>query len=108
MDRRRPPRDRQSAPLPNIVAYDDFAREAAASKIQHIVKSPDRQRRRATLPPAGTNAAAPSAAAERRARMIVGVRVRPLSTKEAKRGSHSCLTTAEGTQMFAHDPDDKM
>ena len=40
--------------------------------------------------------------------MIVGVRIRPLSGKESKRGSHSCLATREGNQIFATDPDDKM
>jgi kinesin family protein 18/19 len=41
-------------------------------------------------------------------RMMVGVRVRPLSKSERAKGSHSCLTVAEGTQVFAKDPDDKM
>jgi len=41
-------------------------------------------------------------------RMMVGVRVRPLSSGERAKGSHSCLAVEQGTQVFAKDPDEKM
>eukprot|EP00965_Chrysotila_dentata_P242624 6204967-Pleurochrysis_carterae.AAC.2 len=41
-------------------------------------------------------------------RMMVGVRVRPLASKEAKKGSESVIEVVDGSKVFARDPDDKM
>ena len=38
----------------------------------------------------------------------IGVRIRPLSSKETKRGSNSCISTTEGKHVFVSDPDEKM
>ena len=108
-----PPR-RESAP-PAVAIGDEFAtrQDAAAKVLQKAAKSPEaKDRRRRTLPPSGTGGfperPSNSAGASRSVRMTVGVRVRPMSSKELKRGSHSCLVTKEGKHVFAHDPDDKM
>jgi hypothetical protein len=116
----RPLRDRLSAPpAPIAVAVDDQSRQdAAARTLQAAAKSPVAKARRRTLPPGSTapsdfpKAAPPASSASgggsRSTKMTVGVRVRPLSARETKRGSHSCLTLSEGKHVFAHDPDDKM
>ena len=39
--------------------------------------------------------------------MIVGVRVRPLSSKESRKGAGNCLNVKDGTKAFCYDPDDK-
>ena len=61
-------------------------------------------------PPKRPPALPPTAASTERekTRMVVGVRVRPLSTAEQAKGAHSCLTVEQGTQVFAKDPDEKM
>ena len=110
-----PRRTRQSAP-PIPVGFDEFAeRDAAAKVLQKAAKSPDR-RRRQTLPPnaggggggGGGGGSGGGGSGGGRGRMVVGVRLRPLSSKENKRGSHACLAVKEGGQVFATDPDDKM
>ena len=40
--------------------------------------------------------------------MTVGVRVRPLSSREAKKSAKDVLTVTDGSKVFAADPDDKM
>ena len=41
-------------------------------------------------------------------RMTVGVRVRPLSSGEVRKGSKGVLTVTDGSKVFCSDPDDKM
>eukprot|EP00312_Isochrysidales_sp_CCMP1244_P042941 CAMPEP_0202764932 /NCGR_PEP_ID=MMETSP1388-20130828/27125_1 /ASSEMBLY_ACC=CAM_ASM_000864 /TAXON_ID=37098 /ORGANISM="Isochrysis sp, Strain CCMP1244" /LENGTH=404 /DNA_ID=CAMNT_0049433451 /DNA_START=1 /DNA_END=1211 /DNA_ORIENTATION=- len=41
-------------------------------------------------------------------RLMVGVRVRPLSAAESARGAVDCLSVTEGNKVFARDPDEKM
>ena len=105
-------KDRQSAPpAPLHHVSEDLERQhAAATLLQKAAKSPDaRARRRQTLgsAPPSSNAAG-GGARDRSMRMTVGVRIRPLSGKEAKRGSHDCLQAKEGKHVFASDPDEKM
>jgi len=40
--------------------------------------------------------------------MVIGVRVRPMSAKELKRGSTDVLEVKDASKVFAYDPDDKM
>ena len=40
--------------------------------------------------------------------MTVGVRVRPLSSRETKKAAKSVLTVTDGSKIFAADPDEKM
>ena len=108
------PARRESAPPAPVLTEDAATRQEAAAKVlQKAAKSPEAKdrRRRQTLPPNATafpERPSGSAGGARSVRMTVGVRVRPLSSKELKRGSHSCLVTKEGKHVFAHDPDDKM
>ena len=119
------PRHRQSAPpVPQGVTYAEYQAEQAehqsASSIQRAVraKSPERRRNRSLAP----NASLPMAGGRdvsggpgnvtandsRHGRMTVGVRVRPLASKEEAKGAHSCLEVKDNKAVFAYDPDEKM
>ena len=113
----RNPRCRQSAPpVPSGMALEDYRAQDAASHIQKAVraKSPERGavRRKQSLPASSSSSmvggGAKAGGEPKRIRMTVGVRVRPLSSKEEQKGSTACLTVEEGKHVFAYDPDDKM
>lgn len=106
-------KERQSAP-PAPLHYpalpdDDMERQhAAASVLQKHAKSPDAKARRRTLPASNTPSAAGGRGGGAAVKMTIGVRIRPLSSKETKRGSNSCISTTEGKHVFVSDPDEKM
>ena len=89
--------------------FNDFVKQDAAAKIANAerAKMPDKKKVKQMVGP-GKLAPLIDTGGGRKARMVVGVRVRPLSAKEARKGSHDCLEVKQGQEVYAYDPDDKM
>ena len=89
--------------------FNDFVKQDAAAKIANAerAKMPDKKKVKQMVGP-GKLAPMIDTGGGRKARMVVAVRARPLSAKEARKGQHDCLEIKEGREVFAYDPDDKM
>ena len=89
--------------------FDDFVQQDMSAKIaaREAANRPDAKKVKQMVGP-GKLAPMIDTGGGRKARMVVGVRVRPLSAKEARKGNHDALEVTAGQNVFAHDPDDKM
>ena len=91
------------------MSFDDFVKQDAATKMGEAekAKKPDAKKVKQMV---GPNKLAPmvDTGGGRMARMVVAVRARPLSRKEASKGASDCLIIENGGEVFANDPDDKM
>ena len=91
------------------MAFEDFVKQDRAAQVaaaEHA-KRPDAKKVRQMVGP-GKLAPMIDTGGGRKARMVVGVRVRPLFPKEARKGSTDVLEVKHGQEVYAYDPDDKM
>ena len=91
------------------MSFDDFVKQDQAAKnaATEQAKRPDSKKVKQMVGP-GKLAPMIDTGGGRKARMVVGVRVRPLSSKEARKGNGDVLEVKRGQEVFAYDPDDKM
>ena len=91
------------------MAFEDFVRQDQAAHIaaSEAAKRPDAKKVKQMVGP-GKLAPMIDTGGGRKARMVVGVRVRPLSSKEARKGNTDVLEVKNGQECYAYDPDDKM
>ena len=89
--------------------FADFVQqdEDAKKRAKENAKRPDAKKVKQIVGP-GKLAPTIDTGGGRRARMVVGVRIRPLFEKEQRKGCHNVLEVKEGREVFAYDPDDKV
>ena len=96
--------------------YDAFVKQKAAEKITKAAKQSPLLKKvkgrtvhsNGAVAHAGKVAPMIDSGNGRKTRMVIGVRCRPLSSKEHAKGSHNCLEIEDGQTVYANDPDDKM
>ena len=90
------------------LAFEDFVKQDQAAKVAaEACKRPDSNKVKQMIGP-GKLAPRVDTGGGRKARMVVGVRVRPLSAREARKGNSDVLEVKGGQEVYAYDPDDKM
>ena len=105
---------KKKAPPPQQggMSYDDFVKQEAAKKITKAAKASPLIKKnknvRGEVIHAGRVAPMIDTGNGRKTRMVVGVRCRPLSSREKNKGTHNCIEIENGVDVFANDPDDKM